>query len=307
MAATNKLTDAFAGEVVRRGDPGYDAARVVWNGMVDRHPSLVVRPTSPADVAAAIRFAREHELLVAVRSGGHSIAGHSTCDDGIVIDLSGMRGVRVDAAGRTARANGGALLAELDSEAQAVGLVSPVGVVSHTGVAGLTLGGGMGRLQRRLGLTIDSLVAVELVTADGQLVRASEDENPDLFWGLRGAGANFGIATSFEFRLHPFDGRITYGTVVHPIERADEVAACIASSSRRGPTSCGRASVSASQMGARSPRCLSATPGRSTTPSAISRSCARSVRPSPGRSRCGRTSPSSRCTTRRSRGDTAST
>jgi FAD/FMN-containing dehydrogenase len=225
MSSVGNLIDAFAGEVVRRGDPGYDAARVVWNGTVDRYPALVVRPTSPADVVAAVRFARERELVVAVRSGGHSIAGLSTCDDGIVIDLSRMRGVRVDPASRTARANGGALLAELDREAQAVGLVCPVGVVSHTGVAGLTLGGGMGRLQRRLGLTIDSLAAVELVTADGALVRASEDDNPDLFWGLRGAGANFGIATSFEFRLHPFDGRITYGTVVHPIERADDVAA----------------------------------------------------------------------------------
>jgi len=225
MASVGRLVDAFDGEVVRRGDPGYDAARVVWNGMVDRYPALVVRPTNTADVAAAIRFARERELVVAVRSGGHSIAGHSTCDDGIVIDLSRMRGVRVDAAGRTARANGGALLAELDRKAQAAGLVCPVGVVSHTGVAGLTLGGGMGRLQRSLGLTIDSLVAVELVTADGRLVRASEDEHPDLFWGLRGAGPNFGIATSFEFRLRPFDGRLTFGTVVHPIERADELAA----------------------------------------------------------------------------------
>jgi FAD/FMN-containing dehydrogenase len=184
---------------------------------------------------AAVRFARERDLVVAVRSGGHSIAGLSTCDDGIVIDLSRMRGVRVDPAGRTAWANGGALLAELDREAQAVGLVCPVGVVSHTGVAGLTLGGGMGRLQRRLGLTIDSLVAVGLVAADGGLVRASEDENPDLFWGLRGAGANFGIATSFEFRLHPFEGRITYGTVVYPIERADEVAALYREIVETGP------------------------------------------------------------------------
>jgi len=235
MAPVGKLIDAFEGEVVRRGDPGYDAARVVWNGMVDRYPALVVRPTSADDVAAAIRFARERELVVAVRSGGHSIAGHSTCDDGIVIDLSRMRGVRVDAAGRTARANGGALLAELDREAQAVGLVCPVGVVSHTGVAGLTLGGGMGRLQRSRGLTIDSLAAVELVTADGRLVRASEDENADLFWGLRGAGPNFGIATAFEFRLQPFDGRITYGTVAHPIERADEVAALYRELVETGP------------------------------------------------------------------------
>ena len=205
MKALSSFAEAFAGEVVRRGDPGYESARAVWNGMVDRHPALVVRPTGAADVIAAVRFAREQELVIAVRSGGHSIPGFSTCDDGIVIDLSRMRGVRVDPAGRTARANGGALLGELDHEAQAFGLVCPVGVVSHTGVAGLTLGGGMGRLQRKLGLTVDSLLAVDLVTADGRLVRASEEENPELFWGLRGAGANFGIVTSFEFRLHPLD------------------------------------------------------------------------------------------------------
>jgi FAD/FMN-containing dehydrogenase len=192
--------------------------------MIDRRPALVVRPTGPDDVVAALRFAREEELTVAVRCGGHSIPGFSTCDDGIVIDLSRMRGVEVDPGARTARVRGGSLLAELDDAAQAHGLVCPVGVVSHTGVAGLTLGGGMGRLQRKLGLTIDSLLAVEVVTADGRVVRASEDENPELFWGLRGAGANFGIATSFEFRLHPFPGPVTHGTVTHPIERAEELA-----------------------------------------------------------------------------------
>ena len=160
-----------------------------------------------------------------MRSGGHSIPGFSTCDDGIVIDLSRMNGVTVDAGARTAAANGGALLGELDREAQAVGLVCPVGVISHTGVAGLTLGGGMGRLQRKHGLTIDNLLAVDLVTADGRIVRASEDENPDLFWGLRGAGANFGIATGFRFRLHPLEWQITHGAVVHPVERATELAA----------------------------------------------------------------------------------
>jgi FAD/FMN-containing dehydrogenase len=159
-----------------------------------------------------------------VRCGGHSIPGLSTCDDGIVIDLSRMGGVRVDPEQRTARAGGGALLGELDREAQAFRLACPVGVVGHTGVAGLTLGGGMGRLQRRFGLTIDNLLSVDVVTADGRLVHASEEENPDLFWGLRGAGANFGIATSFEFRLHPLDPVIMQGTVVHPLERASEVA-----------------------------------------------------------------------------------
>jgi hypothetical protein len=203
--------------------------------MVDRYPALVVRPTDADDVAAAIRFAREQDLVVAVRGGGHSIPGHSTCDGGIVVDLSRMRGAQVDGDSRTARVNGGALLAELDDAAQAAGLVCPVGVVSHTGVAGLTLGGGMGRLQRKHGLTIDNLRAVELVTADGRLVRASENENPDLFWGIRGAGANFGITTSFEFRLHPLEGPITHGSVVHPIERAGELAMVFRDTLERAP------------------------------------------------------------------------
>ena len=219
-----KLTDGFSGEIVRPGDPGYDSARAVWNSMIDRRPALIVRPTGNDDVVAALRFAREQELIVAVRCGGHSIPGFSTCDDGIVIDLSRMRGAEVDPAQRTARVRGGSLLAELDDAAQAYKLVCPVGVVSHTGVAGLTLGGGMGRLQRQLGLTIDSLLAVELVTADGRVVRASDDENPELFWGMRGAGANFGIVTSFEFKLHPLEGPVTHGTVTHPIERAEELA-----------------------------------------------------------------------------------
>ena len=221
---TGALPYGFAGEVVRPGDPGYDAARRVWNGMIDRRPALIVRPTSTDDVVAAVRFARERELVVAVRGGGHSIPGLSTCDDGIVIDLSRMRGARVDPHAGTARVGGGALLGELDDAAQQQGLVCPVGVVSHTGVGGLTLGGGMGRLQRRFGLTIDNLLAVELVTADGRLVRASEDEQPDLFWGMRGAGANFGIVTAFEFRLHPFEGTVTHGAVIHPVERAQALA-----------------------------------------------------------------------------------
>ena len=218
------LPNRFAGEVLRPGDPGYDEARVVWNGMIDRRPALIVRPTSADDVATAIRFARERELVVAVRCGGHSIPGLSTCDDGILIDLSRMRGTEVEPRARTARVGGGALLAELDDAAQQHGLVCPVGVVSHTGVGGLALGGGMGRLQRRFGLTIDNLLAVELVTADGHLIRASEDEHPELFWGIRGAGANFGIVATFEFGLHPLDGPVTHGMVMHPIERAEELA-----------------------------------------------------------------------------------
>ena len=209
--------DGFAGEVIRPGGTAYDAARRVWNGMVDRRPALVVRPTRPDDVVIALRHARERDLVVAVRCGGHSIPGHSTCDDGIVIDLSLMRGATVDRERRTAVCAGGALLADLDDAAQAVGLVCPVGVVSHTGVAGLTLGGGMGRLQRKFGLTIDNLRAVELVTADGRRVRASGDESADLFWGLRCAGANFWIASSFVFDLLPLAGPFSHGAFVHSI------------------------------------------------------------------------------------------
>jgi FAD/FMN-containing dehydrogenase len=175
------FTDTFAGEVIRPGDPGYESARAVWNGMIDRRPAIIVRPTGAADVISAVRLARRQDLAIAVRSGGHSIPGLSTCDNGIVIDLSRMRGARVDPHRRVARVNGGALLGDLDHEAQAFALVCPVGVVSHTGTAGLTLGGSLGRLQRKFGLTIDNLLSVEVVTADGRLVHASEQENPDLF------------------------------------------------------------------------------------------------------------------------------
>jgi FAD/FMN-containing dehydrogenase len=229
------FADRFAGEIVLPGDPEYDSARVVWNGMVDRRPAVIVRPSGADDVIAAVRFAREQDLVIAVRGGGHSISGQSTCDDGVVIDLSRMRGVRVVPEQRIARVNGGALLRELDDVAQAFGLVCPVGVVSHTGVAGLTLGGGMGRLQRKHGLTIDNLLAVDLATADGRLVRASEEENADLFWGLRGAGANFGIATSFEFRLQRLDPVITFGTVIHPADRVGELASLIRDTLEAGP------------------------------------------------------------------------
>jgi hypothetical protein len=229
------FADGFGGEVIRPGEPKYDAARAVWNGLVDRRPGLVVLPNGTADVVAALRFAREQDLQVAVRGGGHSIPGFSTCDDGIVIDLSRMRGATVDAERRTAVCAGGALLSELDDAAQSVGLVCPVGVVSHTGVAGLTLGGGMGRLQRKFGLTLDNLRAVDLVTADGGIVRVSAEENPDLFWGVRGAGPNFGIAVSFEYALHPLGHPVTHGTVVYPIERAGELAQLFVQMAETGP------------------------------------------------------------------------
>jgi len=219
--------DRFTGQIVRPDDPEYDQARIVWNAMADKHPALIARCAGVEDVVTAVRFAREQDLVVAVRGGGHSVAGFSTCDGGIVIDLSRMRGVTIDATNRTARLEGGAHLSQLDKQAQAAGLACPVGVVGHTGVAGLTLGGGMGRLQRRFGFTIDNLLSVELVTAEGRRLRASNDENADLFWGIRGAGANFGVVTSFEFRLHPLEGTITHGWVAFPIERSGEVAAMV--------------------------------------------------------------------------------
>jgi FAD/FMN-containing dehydrogenase len=211
----DELRRSFAGDVITPDAAGYDDARRVWNAMFDRRPALIVRPTTVADVQAAIRFGRDRDLEIAVRGGGHSAVGHSTTDGGLVIDLGRMNEVSVDPERRLARTGGGALLGQLDVAAQEHGLVCPVGVVGHTGVAGLTLGGGIGRLQRRFGLTIDSLRAVELVTADGRIVRATADDEPELFWGLRGAGANFGVATSLELELHPFSGTLHRGVHIH--------------------------------------------------------------------------------------------
>ena len=224
-ASLEKLRKGFRGQLIQPGDREYDSSRIVWNAMADRHPVLIARCTRVDDVATAVRFAREHDLVIAVRGGGHSVAGFSTCDGGVVIDLSGMRAVEIDPAKRIARVQGGALLEQLDRAAQEYGLACPVGVVGHTGVAGLTLGGGMGRLQRKHGFTIDNLLSVELVTADGTLRHVSNEEDPDLFWALRGAGANFGIATTFELRLHPVGPNVTTATVVFPSERAREAGA----------------------------------------------------------------------------------
>jgi FAD/FMN-containing dehydrogenase len=221
-AQLGQLGRSFAGDIITPGDGAYDQARRLWNAIHDLRPAAIVRPRTTAEVATAIRFGRDHGLELAVRSGGHSAAGHSSCDGGLVVDLSAMRGVTVDPERRTARANGGALLGELDVAAQAHGLVCPIGVIGHTGVAGLTLGGGVGRLQRNFGLTIDNLLAVELVTADGRVVRASETEEPELFWGIRGAGWNYGIVTGFEFRLHPFAGVLHRGVRIYPPNQAHE-------------------------------------------------------------------------------------
>ena len=223
MAAITDI-DGFDGDVVASGDARYDEAREVWNAMHDKHPALIAFCESTADAAAAVRFAVAEGLAIAVRSGGHSLPGHSTVEGGIVIDLRGLNAIEVDPEARRARVGGGALLGELDIATQAHGLVVPAGVVSHTGVAGLTLGGGVGRQMRRLGMTIDSLLGAELVTATGEVVRASADENPDLFWALRGGGGNFGIVTEFEFEAHEMGDLMILATF-NPMDEAPRVLA----------------------------------------------------------------------------------
>jgi FAD/FMN-containing dehydrogenase len=225
QAALKDLRGSLRGPVLLAGDPGYDQARRVLNESIDRFPALVVQPTGVADVQRAVDFARDHELLLAVKCGGHSPGGKSTCDRGMQIDLSRFRGVRVDPGSRTAWVDGGSLLGELDHEAMALGLVTTAGTVSHTGVGGLTLGGGFGRLARRYGLALDNVKAVDIVTADGRLRHASPDENPDLYWAVRGGGGNFGVVTNFEFGLHPMQRDVIAGALVFPIERAKELLA----------------------------------------------------------------------------------
>ncbi len=219
--------DSFAtrisGGLLSAADSAYEEARKVWNGMVDRRPALIARCLSDADVQSAVRFASAHRMLVSVRGGGHHIAGNAVAEGGLMIDLSGMRAVSVDARNRTARVGPGALLADLDRAAQAHGLATPLGINSTTGVAGLTLGGGFGWLTRRYGMTIDNLLAVTVVTADGEVRVASAAAEPDLFWAVRGGGGNFGVVTSFEFQLHPVGPEIYAGLVVYPFAQARQV------------------------------------------------------------------------------------
>jgi len=205
--------DGFRGQLITVGQSDYDTVRAVWNGAVDRRPRLIARCSGSADVAAAVRFARDHDLEIAVRGGGHNVAGTAVCDEGIVIDLSMMRAVSVDATRRTAAVHGGALWGDVDHETQAHGLATTGGIVGHTGVAGLTLGGGLGWLMRKHGLTVDNLLAADVVTAEGSIIRASADEHPDLFWALRGGGGNFGVVTSFRFALHPVGPTVMAGPV----------------------------------------------------------------------------------------------
>ncbi|HEY5809370.1 MAG TPA: FAD-binding oxidoreductase [Povalibacter sp.] len=229
------LAAGMRGQVLVGGQAGYEEARHVWNGMFDKHPAVIARCASPSDVMRAVTFAREHQLLTAVRCGGHSLSGKSACDGGIVIDLSPMQGVRVDADAKIARVEGGALLRHLDRETRAFGLVTTAGTVSHTGVGGLTLGGGFGRVGRRFGLACDNVQAVDIVTADGRLITANAKHNPDLLWAVRGGGGNFGVVTSFEFRLHAMDPMVLAGDIAWPMAQGREVMHFIAEFSANAP------------------------------------------------------------------------
>jgi FAD/FMN-containing dehydrogenase len=214
--AIDALRGRLRGALCLPGEPGYEQARTIWNAMIDRRPAAIIRAAGAADVVAGVRFAREHGLLLAVRGGGHNIAGNAVCDGGLMIDLTPMKSVRVDPVARTARVEPGVTLGEFDREAQAFGLATPVGINSTTGIAGLTLGGGFGWISRKYGLTIDNLISADVVTANGELVHSNEKENADLFWAVRGGGGNFGVVTSFEYRMHPVGPQVLSGLIVHP-------------------------------------------------------------------------------------------
>jgi hypothetical protein len=222
-AGIDEFRARLRGDVLLSADRGYDEVRQIWNAMFDRRPALIARCASPEDVVQAVTFAREHNLLVSVRGGGHNIAGNAVCDDGLMIDLSLMKGVRVDPSGGRATVQPGCTLGDFDAAAQAYGLATPLGINSTTGVAGLTLGGGFGWLTRKYGMTVDNLLAADVVTADGGRLHASATENADLLWGLRGGGGNFGIVTRFEFQLHPVGPDVLSGLIVFPFEQAKSV------------------------------------------------------------------------------------
>src|SRR6516164_5547410 len=217
--AVEDLRKTVRGAVLCPGQDGYEAARTVPNAMIDRRPAIIARCTGAADVIACVRFAREHDLLVSIRGGGHSVAGKSVCDGGLMVDLSTMKGIRVDPTRRTAQAETGLTLGEFDRETQAFGLATTLGVVSRTGIAGLTLGGGWGHMHAKHGLALDNVIGADIVTADGKLLTANVNENADLFWGIRGGSGNFGVVTSLEYRLHEH-GPVLGGGVFHPAEKA---------------------------------------------------------------------------------------
>jgi FAD/FMN-containing dehydrogenase len=223
QAAIQELADSLRGNLLLPGNPGYETARKVLNPGIDKHPAFVIQPIGVTDIRNAVTFARERELLLAAKCGGHSYAGKSTCDGGMQIDLSTLRHARVSSSSRTAMVAGGSLLGELDRESMAVGLVTTAGTVSHTGVGGLTTGGGFGRVGRRFGLALDNVKSVDVVTADGQLRHASRTENPDLYWGVRGGGGNFGIVTEFEFKLHKMQRKVVGGNILYPGSMTREV------------------------------------------------------------------------------------
>ncbi|MBL8987674.1 MAG: FAD-binding oxidoreductase [Gemmatimonadetes bacterium] len=230
------LRASLRGPVLLAGNDGYEQARQILNPSFNKHPALIAQPTGAADIRTAVNFARDNGgLLLAVKCGGHSHSGQSTCDGGMVIDLSRFRNVWVDPAARRARVTGGTLLGQVDHETMAHGLVTTMGTVSHTGAGGLVTGGGFGRLGRRYGLSIDNLISADVVTADGELRRASAEENPDLFWGIRGGGGNFGIVTSFEFRLHPMQRRVVGGIMAFPFARARDILDVYAEVGQKGP------------------------------------------------------------------------
>jgi FAD/FMN-containing dehydrogenase len=214
---TGELRTRFRGALLRPDEEGYDEARRIWNGAIDRRPALIARCAGADDVAEAVRFARERDLAISIRGGGHAVAGHAVCDGGLMIDLSLMKAVHVDPEARTARAAGGLLWRELDAATQAHGLATTGGIIGHTGIGGLTLGGGLGHLMRRHGLTVDNLLGADVVTADGERLHVDAESEPELFWGLRGGGGNFGVVTAFEYRLHPVGPLVLGGPVFWPV------------------------------------------------------------------------------------------
>lgn len=235
LSGVDELRKAHRGAVITKEDPGYEEGRRVWNAIIDKRPAVILRCRTAVDVIAAVNFARETGLPLAIRGGAHNVSGRATCDDGVVIDFAEMKSIRVDPAARTARAEPGVRWGEFDRETQAFGLATTGGTVGDTGIAGLTLGGGFGWLGGRFGMTVDNLIGADVVLASGELVHASETENSDLFWALRGGGGNFGVVTSFEYRLHPVGPMIVGGLVIHPFSKAAEVLKFYAETIRRAP------------------------------------------------------------------------